>query len=283
MQATKSKTQSQPDVIVFGDDGQLVNVKQLFRTINKYAPQNLLDKLAAVGDTLEQMSWQCGWLTDELYRTLEANGHKQNYLAVCFYVSAAKLRHNRSQNTVKAWAMTARFYTPKIARKYGKDILPFSTFTYAASWGETAVPAEILTEELQYMWQAVLQYALQKYHEGGDGRSPSVEHLKSVFEDKRERKHAEERKMDKFIPDADTASGIDMSETISDSDDGVFLQVLIQALRIVSNGIPKLGARFPKASRTLSGILSQLSQLLENLERGEDYETQPETEAYREA
>lgn len=275
------KKVEQPDTIQITFDGEAVNIKTLYRVINKHAPQKLLDELAAIGDTLEQMSWRCGWKTDELYRHLEANGHKQNYLAVCFYVSAAKLRHNRSQNTVKAWAMTARFFPEKTAKKYGNDVLPFSTFTYAASWGEAIAPPEIMSDEIQYMWQAVLRYALQKYHEGGDGRSPSVEHLKTMFEGRRERKSSEERHIETLIPDSDTAIEIDMSRIVgsaSEVSSDLFVQVVVQALRVVSNAIPKLGEKFPEAARTLSGILSQLGQVMDKLERGEDYTTYPESD-----
>ncbi len=267
----KSK-QSETQIVEFDDER--VNIATLFRDIEKYAPPELLDELSAVGDTLEQMAWKCGWKTDELYRTLEANSHKQNYLAVCYYVASTRLRNHRSANTVKSWALTARFFHPKIAKKYGNDILPFSVFTYAASFGmapflgEDTVNPFVENKTIAYVWEAVLAYAQAMYYESGYGKAPSVEKLKEIFEGQRGTTKSGSKHIDTFVPDANTA--MLPSPDLALNEEQFSLDTFLQALQIVTNGLPKLGSKFPKLSQFLSGIALQLSKAAEAIEHGVD-------------
>jgi hypothetical protein len=272
---TKTKpAQAERVKVVF--DGDLVDVAQLYRDIEKYAPAELLDELSAIGDTLEQMSWRCGWKTDELYRTLEANGHKQNYLAVCYYVAATRLRSNRSANTVKAWALTARFYSPKVARKYGNDFLPFAIFTYAASFGEEAWSGEewsspfLNDTKIKYMWQAVLTYALGSYYESGYGKAPTLEKLKEVFEEAKPVKvnGNGSKSFSRLTPTPDMA--IEPMQDEGETTEPFIIQAFSQALHVVVNSLPAIGRRFPKISEALSGISLQLAKVAEALENGVD-------------
>jgi len=235
------------------------NLAVKFHEIEAHASNNLISQLAAVGDTLEQMAWRCGWLVNELYHELLANQYPTDYLEVCYYVSVVSLRSQRSQNTVKKWALTARFFQPHVARKYGCDVLPFSHFAYAASFDDQKDASGKL------LWQSVLEYSWGHYINpiNGVSRHVSVMELQERFEGKprKTRVHVPQT-MSSFIPSAVSAiSPLNQQEDEPQDDLLVARQVILQFESALHGLLPRLSVSYPSVASGLAGVLSLLGKI----------------------
>lgn len=235
------------------------NLAVKFHEIEAHASNNLISQLAAVGDTLEQMAWRCGWLVNDLYHELLANQYPADYLEVCYYVSVVSLRSQRSQNTVKKWALTARFFQPHVARKYGCDVLPFSHFAYAASFDDQKDASG------KPLWQCVLEYSWNQYINpiNGVSRHISVMELQEHFEGKprKMRVHVPQT-MSSFIPSAASA----ILPSVADEDEAqdellVARQAITQFENALRSLLPRLSVSYPSVASGLAGVLSLLGKI----------------------
>lgn len=237
----------------------------IFHDIEKHADEKILARLSAVGDTLEQMSWEAGWLVDRLYQNLLANGLQVDYLTVCYYVSVASLRGQRSMHTVKRWALTARFFPPKVARKYGADVLPFSHFTYAASFDDQKDAQGFP------LWEKVLRQSWDHYSgsEKSFASHLSVDALRETFEGKRRHAPASGVPVSAsgFIPSSTAV--VEDEEPMGEGDSETLLERILNAIAVFSGSVratlPLLAEKNPNAARGLSGILSLLEDLRKTL------------------
>lgn len=171
----------------------VATVGDTFYQLEQFADQEILDSLSAVGDTIEKMAWEAGWLTEDLYRNLLANGFQVNgrpvdYLFVCHYVSIKKLRGQRQMNSIKKYGLTARFFPRPIAKKFHFDVLPMSHFVLAASYDDLPHPSG------EKMWKAILERSWDSYQNSpmsrhiseadlkdwAEGRTPKARTAKSV-------------------------------------------------------------------------------------------------------
>src|SRR5688572_28115833 len=241
-----------------------------FHEIEQHADARILDGLSAVGDTLEQMAWKCGWLTDELYRNLIANKIKVDYLFVCYFVSVTKLKGQRQMNTVKKWALTARFFPERTANYYHRDILPFSHFTYAASFDDAVNP-----DTGNKYWEDVLAHSWEFYLASPVSRHISVAELQDVFEKKKPAKRRSPPKTSDFTPGTNTAysvkasddesSIIDFSSQIT-LDESKALSILDSSARTfiesIRNVIPALQKSRPWLANGIAGIVVSLENYL---------------------
>jgi hypothetical protein len=246
---------------------QIAVIKHEFRDIEAHASEETLNQLSAAGDVLEQMSWKIGWWTDKLYRELEANGAKKNYELVCYYVAISRLRGNRSHNTVKKWALTARFFTEQQAKDFHSDMLPFNHFTYAASFGNQKAPDGV------EMWKKVLAFSYAKMLASDIGKPCTVKDLQREFEGAAPKsQNAGNLQYTPVTPMPYTA-GLEGVRPLKDTDDDEYaLTGFANALQVVIAGLPLLGRRFPVISKVLAGISMQLATVIEKLQSGDDLE-----------
>lgn len=238
-----------------------VNTKSsvIFHDIENHASPKLISELASVGDTLEQMAWRCGWKVNELYENLLANGYGVDYLEVCNYVSVVSLRSQRSPNTVKKWALTARFFQPHVAKNYGNDVLPFSHFAYAASFDDQVDSSGKL------LWQKVLEYSWSYYISPSNGvsRHLSVMELQEYFEGKPRNAKTAVRKgaTHSFIPSSITAMNSAEIEKVV-QDDLAQVRLAIQQFESVLRGLlPRISHQHPSVASGLAGVLNLLGKV----------------------
>jgi hypothetical protein len=233
--------------------------EDIFQEIERAAPEDLLYALSAVGDTLEQMAWKAGWLTDHLYNLCRAKQVEADYFTVCYYVAAFRLRGQRSPNTVKAWALTARFFSQEVALQYHYDIVPMTIFTLAASFRDQVNPK---TQNLY--WQDALDYAFEEYQNLGTGRCPSRAKVLNYL--------TGEEIITRGLPitagtnllpgiaevqpgdEMDVASGEGMGE----SEVAVLISGFAQAIRQAQCYVPMLAKYFPKAEPVIQSAILQL-------------------------
>lgn len=245
------------------EDDSLVSVK--FHEINQHADADLLDKLAALGDELEQMAWKIGWLTDKLYKNLMANKADVDYMWVCYYVSVTKLKGQRSMNTVKYWALTARFFPEQVAKKYNYDLLPMSHFNYASTFNDLRI-------DNVPVWQMVLDYSWDCYINSATTlkRFTSKAKLKERFEGMRvpERpKKTPSGLTENFTPSFESAAGAEfpVNENIASAAAEVWLPIiggLIQNFTMaIGNYLPVLQKSSPDIGQALAGVLSNLDTI----------------------
>jgi len=112
-------------------------VGEMIRAIDKILPEETIQKFEGIAQEEERVQWQKGDLTNEIWSAvLAANlcngeGKPYTFMDICYYVSRRFLRGGRSENTVKAWALTARRFPPALRKRYRWLDIPFSHFTYA--------------------------------------------------------------------------------------------------------------------------------------------------------
>lgn len=228
-----------------------------FHEIEEHSSQEIISDLASVGDTLEQMSWRCGWLVNDLYEQLLANNHPVDYLEVCYYASVVSLRGQRSMNTVKKWALTARFFSPRVAHKYGSDVLPFSHFVYAASFDDQK-------DQLgKLMWQRILEYSWSYYTNpvNGIARHLSVAELQEHFEGKPRKTRVHPATMTSFIPSTATALLPNELEQVVQDDLMVVRQAIAQFENVLRSLLPRISHSHPGIASGLAGVLNLLGKV----------------------
>lgn len=245
-------------------EGLPTGTSVIFHAIEQHADENILNQLSAVGDTLEQMAWKCGWLVEELYVNLQANNYEVDYLMVCYYVSVVRLRGQRSMNTVKKWALTARFFPPKVAAHYGAQVLPFSHFTYAASFDDEKDTNGGL------LWAKVLTYSWDRYtDESGYARYATVAELEQEFEGKKPKKKTTPPTTNQFVPSVSTSEmpviDIEDEDEQDNADEQKALSIITEAVSLfentVRNALPRMSKRYPSVASGLAAILSLLGNL----------------------
>lgn len=243
-----------------------------FHGIERYADNQILDDLSAAGDQLEQLAWKIGWLTDKLYKNLIANRHEVDYLFVCYYVAVTRLKNQRGMNTVKRWALTARFFSPKVAKQYMYDVLPMSHFAYAASFGNLVAQDD---KGKKYpVWQMVLDWSWSAYQKSPVTRSISVRELKEKFEGLKIVKPSTSPVRDwSFTPDSGSAiEGVEMTvpssmdDTATDLITSIVYGVLQNFTMAISTYIPALTKVRPEIGQALAGVVHNLEMIASKLE-----------------
>jgi len=112
-------------------------VAEMIRAIDKVVSEEVQQEFEGIAQEQERVQWRMGDLTNEIWSSVLASdlrneeGKPYTFLDVCYYVSVKYLRRSRSMNTVKAWALTARRFSPKQRDRYRWLDIPFSHFTYA--------------------------------------------------------------------------------------------------------------------------------------------------------
>jgi hypothetical protein len=251
------------------DDGAIAEpVSVKFHEIIQHADTKILEKLSALGDELHQMQWRVGWLTDALYKNLIANHYPVDYLFVCYFVSVVSLKGNRSMNTVKKWALIARFFPVKVAKQYNYDVLPMSHFEYAASFNDLCEP-----QTGTLVWQAVLDYAWHEYTNSPVSRCPSVNDLKVKFEEARKKAQRKTPVTSGFVPPVASALALDASIPMSgevasatmDVVTGIIKGIIDNFTLTIGNYLPRLMDSKPKVGQALAGVLHNLNEVSRHL------------------
>jgi hypothetical protein len=158
-------------------------IGDLFRRIDKVVPVKVAERLDALYQLDERLQWQRGDLTNEIYDNVIAKklknkaGQPITFFDVCYYVSLKYLRGTRSMNTVKAWALTTRRFSPAVRQYLHHDEIPFSHFVYAAQHKFDAVG-----DSGKKVWEEVLNFSWEQSR--NLGRDCSVADLEAAFEGK---------------------------------------------------------------------------------------------------
>lgn len=124
-------------VIRYGGEDEK-DLHEMVTKFDKALPEAIITEFEAIGQYEDFTQWKKGDLTNQIWSVVVAKklknkkGVAYTFIDVCYYVSVRFMRGTRSYNTVKAWALTARRYSPAVRKKYSYDILPFSHFAFAA-------------------------------------------------------------------------------------------------------------------------------------------------------
>lgn len=238
-----------------------LQMKDVFRDIEKRASQSTLDELKEIGHAFQQYAWKAGWATDKLYQECFANGGMQTVEDCCWYVCVASFGGMRSMNTVKRYLYNARFFSPKTVAKY--DAVPFSTFEYARS------------REGGTTWKKVLDTAVEQFEKYG--KPVSVKKLRELLDGKRNDKTPSiPRRLDanvdgyvlQFAESSLDELHVDRAVLVERS--AVF--AMKAALDTLSSVIPVIAKMFPSLGISASRIVNILRQLAVAIENGQDVE-----------
>jgi hypothetical protein len=158
------------------------DVRDMFRKIDRVVPDDIRDRFDALFHYEDGLQWERGDLTNTIWQNVQGKklrnkqGRPYTFLDTCYYISAKFLRGNRSFNTVKAWALTARRYSPVVRALYHADEIPFSHFVYAAQ-RKFDVDS---TQTGEKVWQDILNHSYDQMT--ALGREISVRELENHFE-----------------------------------------------------------------------------------------------------
>jgi len=108
------------DVVDTYSTFQPSEIRTMFLRIEKVVPEDVSARLESVCEIEDKLQWVKGDIVNEIWKNVQGSGVKNErgnpytFLDVCFFVSGKYLRFSRSFNTVKAWALTARRYSPPL-------------------------------------------------------------------------------------------------------------------------------------------------------------------------
>lgn len=245
-------------------------IADLFKRIEKVVPVEVDDKLSALAEMDNQVQWTWGDLTNSVYDNVIAKklknkkGDDITYFDVCYWVSVKYLRGTRSMNTVKAWALTSRRFTPAVRAHFHYDELPFSHFTYAAQRKfDIASP-----DTGKKLWEDILVFSWEQSRNLGRDAS-SVKDLQAAFEGKpRQSPHYQVGANDAFlqaqldtVPSAifdvpQMMDGLPPQDTI-DLEAQEFVRVGMQLLQRFTAKHPKYNDALMQAFSVISNILTR--------------------------
>jgi len=157
-------------------------VGEMIRAIDKILPEESIQRFEALSQEEERVQWQKGDWTNEIWsavlaaRLCNSEGKSYTFMDICYYVSRRFLRGARSENTVKAWALTAKRFSPALRKRYRWLDIPFSHFIYA---GRNKFDVDN-PKTGHKIWQDILDYSWELSQNQG---YPAAEwQLKSAFE-----------------------------------------------------------------------------------------------------
>lgn len=231
---------------------------EMFRKISRVVPDDVDNQLSSIANIVDHLQWPLGDLVNEIFKNVQGSGIKNKrgnpytFLDVCFYVSAKYLRYSRSFNTVKAWALTARRYSPEVREHYHFEDLPFAHFAYAAR-----KIFDVDSSTGQKRWQDVLDHSIDQMIKLG--RLISVTDLEKHFEGRKKATPTYQTGVYEFpsvevtmapvvIHDVDPAADVDIDQEFS--------EVMHKLAGLVS----RIVAKHP----IVSGVVQQAFAMLSN-------------------
>lgn len=160
------------------------DIKDLFKRIDKVVPVAVAERFEVIMQYEEHLQWEQGDLTNSVYDNVIAKGLRNKrgeavtFFDVCYYVSVKHLHGSRSMNTIKAWALTSRRFTPVVRAHFHYDEIPFSHFAYAAQRKFDVQSADTGNK----VWEDILNFSWEQSR--NLGRDVAVKDLEAAFEGK---------------------------------------------------------------------------------------------------
>jgi len=130
------------------------------KSLINFMPQNMLDELLAIRDTMTHSYWRIGNIVNELHTLSIANHLDVGRLEICAAVGRVV---GKAMRSVRLYASVAAFYTADAQRKY--DVLPYSHYVFAMSYGQD--------------WERVMRVSLDYMEK--HGIPPSLESMKGLM------------------------------------------------------------------------------------------------------
>lgn len=142
-------------------------------TVSRVAPDDILNRLTAISQSLYRSYMEIGDIANELYAIVRANDMSYTFVQICAFVAEYA---DRSPAMVMDYAKCAQFYPEEARQEF--DGLPFSHFQLARSF----IGAD---EQGTPLWQRVLE--MSRDYAAEHGRAPSRARLFVMSNDLRER------------------------------------------------------------------------------------------------
>lgn len=148
--------------------------------MQRVIPDDVITRFEGIVRVEEMLQWEKGDLTNLIWENVKANGLKDKagkpyrFQDACYFVSVRFLNRARSYNTVKAWALTARKYSPEERERLHFQDVPFAHFAYAGKNKFDGREAPARDEILEWSYE---QTQAQSYN-------VSVSQLEEKFEGK---------------------------------------------------------------------------------------------------
>lgn len=260
---------SEREVTIELDLADEKEIAEMMRKIEGVIPEKILNRFGAIGDLEEQLQWEKGDLTNDIWLIVEAKklknkkGRRYQFLDICYFVTKKFLRNSRSFNTVKAWALTARRYSPEIRAMYSSDLIPFSHFAYAAK-RKFDVDSQVTGLKV---WQDILQDSLDFYHQ--HMKYKSVRALEEKFEGvkKSNVKYQTGVYRDREVDMIHPVSIIDLQGDTKPYEDLSLEAEFREFAHKFEGFLHRFSAKYPKFSNTLTQSYTLIRQVIDNLTR----------------
>lgn len=258
----KTQTDTPEEIVETVDlyDGIEPNeIADMFKRIKKAIPDEIDDRFTAIGELEEKLQWEKGDLTNTIWANVNGKrlknraGRLYTFLDVCFYVSVRYLHGNRSYNTVKAWALTARHYSPKVRAFYNYDVIPFSHFAYAAKR-----VFDVPGENSKKVWQNVLDHSRDQ--SAKRGRDISVRELEHFFEGVHKSPNRYRSGMMQLSGEEATQPSVNVFDLPLDNNAPTLELEFAEEMHKLSALISRMTLRYPM----YAGLLSQGFSILSN-------------------
>jgi len=232
-------------------------IRAMIVKIDRVVPEEVAQELENICQIEDHLQWRKGDLVNEIFKNVQGKqlknkrGNPYTFLDVCFYVSAKYLRFSRSFNTVKAWALTARRYSPEVRAHYQAENLPFSHFAYAAK-----KIFDVDSSTGQKRWQDVLDHSVDQMQKLG--RQISVTDLEKHFEGKKKVSATYRTGVYEFPSVEITLAPVVIQDVVGEDPD--IDTEFSEALHKFSGIVTRITVKYPR----YSGVIQQGFALLSN-------------------
>jgi len=243
------------------------------KEIANYIPQELFDRLLAIRNDLDNLSWELGDRTNEIVNLFYNAGYtaiqKQDIYAAVGRVVGKAAR------TIRLYAKVAMEFTPDIRQHY--EQLPFSHFVFASGFSDL-----VDTKNVPYSIH-LLEKSMDYFEQWGI--TPSVEMLDGIFKKELqptlpptgptvlENPITPEERYTKFLAGVILDPNLPPEQEIQDAYKGVsnIIDHLVKVLDRIADLEATLQIEKP-ITRELSRAISYINQLQEKIdERTGDY------------
>ena len=245
-------------------------VGYMIKRIDRILPEPLVNEFEGIAQMEDSLQWQKGDLTNRIWENVLAKklknkkGVQYTFLDVTYYVSVRFLQGSRSFNTVKAWALVARRYSPVVRRLYHFEDVPFAHFTYAAQR-----KFDVGSDTGQKLWQDILGYSWELSQ--AQGRSASVRQLEQKFEGTRATKSSFKPTLNDFNPHEIDINGVEIAQlsVIQATPDTLEVE-MAETLHRLSGLVLRFANKYPKIGGSVMNAYSVLSNALASIARSHE-------------
>jgi len=240
-------------------------VGDMVRRIDKILPEPLINEFEGVAAMIDNVQWNLGDLTNQTWQNILAKklknkrGNPYTFLDCCYYVSIRFFNGSKSFNTVKAWALVSRRYSPAVRQLYHYDEIEFAHFAYA---GQRKFEAD--SDTGQKLWQDVLDYSWELSR--NQGRAASVKQLEKKFEGTRSAKSQFKPTMNDFNTREIDIGGVEISQLSEIPADSDTLEAEFgETLHRLAGLVFRFANKYPRISGSVTNAYSVLSNALASI------------------